>query len=69
VTDMGWMFQSCSSLTRLDLNKWDMSSVTTIQDMFHSCSSLTELLINEWKTSSITVMLKSRKKRFRRQKT
>ena len=37
------MFDSCSSLTSLDISKFDTSQVTSIGYMFASCSSLTNL--------------------------
>lgn len=41
VTDMGYMFDSCSSLTTIP--QLDTSNVTNMGHMFYSCSSLTEI--------------------------
>ena len=40
---MSSMFYDCSSLTSLDLSKWDTSKVTNMNNMFNNCSSLETL--------------------------
>lgn len=40
VTDMNYMFNSCSSLTTLDLSGWDTSNVTDMSLMFWGCTKL-----------------------------
>ena len=40
VTNMGYMFYNCSSLTSLDLSGWNTSKVTDIGRMFNGCSAL-----------------------------
>ena len=40
---MGYMFYNCSSLTSLDVSKFDTSKVTTMSYMFSSCSKLSSL--------------------------
>ena len=45
VTNMYSMFQSCSSLTSLDLSNFDTSKVTNMYNMFDTCRSLTDVYI------------------------
>ncbi len=57
VTDMSYMFNSCSQLASLDLSKWDTSSVTNMSYMFSRCSGLANLdAIKDWDISSVTNM-------------
>ena len=56
VTNMHDMFQSCGSLTSLDLSGWNTSNVTDMNGMFRSCNSLTSLDLSGWDTSSVTNM-------------
>ena len=37
VTNMSDMFNSCSSLTALDVSKFNTSNVTNMSNMFYSC--------------------------------
>jgi surface protein len=53
VSDMGYMFASCSS-NYLDLSKFDTSKVTNMQYMFSNCIS--EINIDGWDTSKVTNM-------------
>ena len=56
------MFQNCSSLTTIDLSKFDISKVTNLNAMFSGCSSLTTIYVSEfnsetntgWTTSAVT---------------
>ena len=50
------MFEGCSSLTTLDVSKWNTSSVTSMASMFDGCSSLTTLDVSDWDTSKVTKM-------------
>ena len=52
VTDMGFMFQNCSSLTSVPL--FDTSKVTYMGYMFYNCSSLTS--VPSFDTSKVTYM-------------
>ena len=52
VTDMSYMFYSCSSLTSIP--QLDTSKVTNMKYMFYSCSSLTS--IPQLDTSNVTNM-------------
>lgn len=54
VTTMKYMFDSCSSLTSLDLSGWDTSNVTDISSMFGYCGKLTSLDLSGWNTLNVT---------------
>ena len=56
VTNMGGMFQSCYSLTSLDLTNFNTSNVTNMNLMFQSCYSLTSLDLANFNTSNVTNM-------------
>ena len=56
VTNMNSMFNSCDSLTTLNLSSFNTSSVTTMSYMFASCSALTELDVSSFDTSLVTNM-------------
>ena len=56
ITNMASMFNSCDSLTSLDLSNWDTSNVTTMRCMFQYCESLTELDLSNFNTSNVTDM-------------
>ena len=50
------MFSGLSSLTSLDVSKFNTDKVTTMQSMFDSCSSLTTLDISSFNTSNVINM-------------
>ena len=50
------MFQSCTSLTSLDLSNVDTSNVTNMNNMFKNCTSLTSLDLSSFNTSNVTNM-------------
>ena len=56
VTDMSWMFYSCSGLTSLNLSNFNTSNVTNISCMFYGCSSLTSLNLSNFNTANVTGM-------------
>ena len=57
VTDMGFLFNGCSSLTSLgDLSGWNTSNVTNMKYMFNGCSSLTTTDLSGWNTSNVADM-------------
>ena len=56
VTSMNYMFDSCSSLTSLDLSSFNTSNVTIMNNMFNKCSSLTSLDLSNFNTSKVTDM-------------
>ena len=53
---MDWMFSGCSSLTSLDLSKFNTGKVQNMQAMLQECSSLEKLDVNSWNTSNVTDM-------------
>ena len=57
VTDMGYMFSSCSSLTSLDVTHFNTENVTKMYSMFYSCSSLTSLDVTHFNTAKVTNMI------------
>ena len=54
--DSSSMFSWCSSLTTLDVSKWDTSQVTDMNSMLRGCSNLTALDASNWDTSKVTDM-------------
>ena len=54
VTDMSWMFGSCS-LTTLDVSNFDTQNVTNMRRMFYACS-LTTLDVSNFDTKNVTDM-------------
>lgn len=56
VTNMRWMFASCSSLTNLDLSNFNTSNVTDMASMFRMCQSLLSLNLSSFDTSNVTGM-------------
>ena len=56
VTDMSYMFYSCSSLTSLDVTHFNTVKVTNMNSMFSSCSSLTSLDVTHFNTANVTDM-------------
>ena len=56
VTNMNRMFQGCSSLTQLDVSKWNTIKVTNMSYMFYNCPSLTQLDVSGWDISNVTTM-------------
>ena len=56
VTNMGYVFSNCGSLTSLDVSGFNTSNVTNMNSMFISCSSLTSLDVSHFNTSNVTDM-------------
>ena len=56
VTDMGYMFSGCSSLTSLDVTHFNTAKVTDMNRMFSGCSSLTSLDVTHFNTANVTDM-------------
>ena len=54
VTDMSHMFFWCSSLTSLDVSKFNTANVTTMRCMFSDCSALTSLDVSNFNTANVT---------------
>lgn len=53
VTNMSYMFRECKA-QQLNLNTFDTSNVTSLQNMFYNCSNLEVLDLNNWNTSNVT---------------
>ncbi len=47
VEDMSWMFNTCESLTTLDLRHFNTSNVTCMDKMFYECSSLSTIYVGK----------------------
>ena len=56
VTNMGWMFAFCSSLTSLNISNFNTENVTDMSGMFNDCSSLTNLDLSNFNTENVKVM-------------
>ncbi|MBO7433567.1 MAG: BspA family leucine-rich repeat surface protein, partial [Salinivirgaceae bacterium] len=55
VTDMSYMFDGCTNLTSLDLNKFNTAKVIGMDYMFDGCTNLETILVaNDWTTTSVT---------------
>lgn len=54
VTNMAYMFYSCSKLASLDVSRFNTSKVTTMDRMFYACTSLAELDVTNFDTSNVT---------------
>ena len=50
------VFDSCSSLTSLDLSNWNTSNAIMMSALFYGCSSLQNLNVSGWNTSNVTDM-------------
>ncbi|MBO5381794.1 MAG: BspA family leucine-rich repeat surface protein [Bacteroides sp.] len=57
VVTMDGMFNSCSSLTSLDLRSFNTSKVVTMDGMFNSCYALTSLNVSSFNTANVTSMV------------
>ncbi len=56
VTDMGSMFDNCSSLKEIDVSGFNTSKVTNMIEMFQHCESLQDLNLSGFDTSNVTHM-------------
>ena len=56
VTDMGYMFAGCSSLTELDVSHFDTHNVTNMNSMFSGCYDVTVLDVSGFDTRNVTNM-------------
>ena len=56
VTNMRFMFYGCSSLTSLDVTKFNTEKVTNMNRMFYNCSKLTSLDVTNFNTENVTNM-------------
>ena len=55
-SDMNYMFESCESLTSLDVSGFKTDKVTSMVGMFYGCSNLTSLDVCNFKTDYVTDM-------------
>jgi surface protein len=56
VTNMGWMFALCLSLTSLDVSHFNTANVTYMDAMFYGCRGLTSLDVSNFNTTNVTNM-------------
>ena len=56
VTNMEQMFSNCSSLTSLDVSKFNTANVTTMKYMFRGLSSVSSLDLSSFSTANVTIM-------------
>ena len=56
VTDMAFMFFSCSGLTSLDVSGFNTENVSNMTSMFSDCSDLTSLDVSGFNTKEVTDM-------------
>ena len=56
VTNMSYIFNSCSGLENLDLSLFNTAEVTDMTCMFKSCSGLTSLDLSKFNTAEVTDM-------------
>lgn len=56
--NLNMMFYGCDKLETIrNMDKWDTSSVTIMQEMFHSCNNLITVGdLSNWNTSNVTSM-------------
>jgi surface protein len=55
-TSLARCFQSCRSLTTVDVSAWNTSRVTTMMCMFQDCRKISELNVSNWDTGNVTAM-------------
>lgn len=56
ITSTKSMFNSCSSMTSVDLSNLDTSKVTDMSKMFYNCTNLTGVDVSKFDTSNVTNM-------------
>ncbi|MCM1082911.1 MAG: BspA family leucine-rich repeat surface protein [Clostridium sp.] len=56
ITNCGYMFSGCRSLTAMDVSNFDTSKVMDMQFMFGLCFSLTSIDLSSFNTSNVTDM-------------
>ena len=56
VTNMGYMFYGCSSLTSLNVSNFDTQNVTDMSYMFSACSGLKSLDVSKFNTQKVENM-------------
>ena len=53
-TSMKSMFEGCTSLTSLNLKKWNVSGVTNMDNMFKGCSQLEKIYASSFDVSAVS---------------
>ena len=56
LTNINYMFNECSSLTKIDLSNFNTQNVTDMHSMFSGCSSLTNIDLSNFNTQNVTNM-------------
>ena len=56
VTDMSYMFASCTSLVSVDLSGFGTANVVNMSDMFNTCTALEQLDLGSFNTSEVVNM-------------
>ncbi|MBQ7223144.1 MAG: BspA family leucine-rich repeat surface protein [Erysipelotrichaceae bacterium] len=56
MTDMSYMFSSCTKLKYADLTGFDTSNVATMAFMFQECNALTDVNVSSFNTAQVTSM-------------
>ena len=56
LTKLNHMLYNCSSITKLNLSKFDTHYVTRMESMFYGCQSLEELNLSNFRTPKVTDM-------------
>ena len=56
VTNMGYMFYGCKSLTKLNIRRLNTTNVTNMESMFSGCSNLPRLNLINFYTKNVTNM-------------
>lgn len=54
--NIGNMFSGCSSLTTIDVSKWNISNISDMNSLFMDCANLTTLDVSEWNFDNATSM-------------
>lgn len=53
VTRIDYMLSAMTSISSLDLNKWDLSSLTVMTSLFSDSSNLVSVKVDQWNTSNV----------------
>ena len=53
--NLEYMFDGCSSLSSLDMSKWDKSKINNIYCMFQNCTGLVSLDLSNWQAHAAAI--------------
>ena len=56
ITNMSYMFNSCNSLSSIDLSNFNTENVTSISSLFNNCSAITSLDLSNFNTARVIDM-------------